>query len=249
MLTASSTTLTGDHPNRSDSSPASAKRILEADRDAVLQVRPGFRLPALGTVLWTKDIAEIQAAGTAETESLKTEAPVRLGPIAFQDPFRVKAVHIVKLALHRIAEDVVCLGDPLEALFGVMVAWIDVRVEAPGELAKSPLDIVYRRRPFDLKNEVEIVFASHPVTPRLLFLLVVRIDVFCVDDVIVLVTRLRPGSISGLAGRAAAGLRTRLVHGFRHLMRGLRQGVCRAIDRVDVAAFQGFLGVGNGGFD
>src|SRR6266850_6981915 len=81
------------------------------------------------------------------------------------------------------------------------------------------------------------------------FLLVVGIDVLGIDDVVL---------FSGLGSRTAlcrttglaAGLRAScLVHRLSDLMRCLGERVRRLVDPADIASFQGFLAVGDGGFN
>src|SRR6185369_606377 len=95
--------------------------------------------------------------GPIETESLKTKTPACFAPMRFENSIRIETIHIVEFPLQRIAEDVVCLSDPLEAIFCRLVAWIDIRMKPPCKLPKSPLDVVHGRGPLDFKDDIEII--------------------------------------------------------------------------------------------
>src|SRR5690606_15048536 len=68
---------------------------------------------------------------------------------------------VVFLALFRIGEDRVRLGDVLEALLRRLVARVGVGVELLGELAVGALDLVLARVGRDLQDRVEVLL--HPV--------------------------------------------------------------------------------------
>src|SRR5947209_3126324 len=103
-------------------------------------------------------ITDILAAGTApenlvecrirrtgevgKIESLKAETPTRFIPRLFEDTVSVKPIDVVELSLQRITEDVVSLGDPLEAFFRMPIPRIDVRMKAARQLPKSSLDLI-----------------------------------------------------------------------------------------------------------
>src|SRR5262250_1549958 len=80
-------------------------------------------------------------------------------------------------------------------------------------------------------------FGDRPFYSKgLLLLLVVRVDVFGVDDVIGLFTRPRAGAVRCTAGTPAR-LRTRPVHRFSNLVRCLSERIGGAVDCSDVTAF------------
>jgi hypothetical protein len=63
-----------------------------------------------------------------------------------------------------MAEDFICLGDPLEAFFGSAITRIHIRVKSPCEPSKGFLDVGNGRCPSNFKNDIEIVCAIHPNT-------------------------------------------------------------------------------------
>src|SRR5438128_8126609 len=111
-------------------------------------------MPAAGDV--SKDFAEVGSARSRKIEPLKAESPVGSGAALFQNAIRIEAVEVVEFALQGITKNVVRLGDPLEALFGMTVTRIDVRVIPPGQFPKGSFDFIHRRRSADLENDVKI---------------------------------------------------------------------------------------------
>jgi len=120
-----------------------------------------------------------------------------------QDAVGVEAIDVVELALQRITENVVSLRDPFEALFGMVIARIDIRMIPAGQFPKSALDIVHRGFSINLKNDIKIFSAGHshfidgcalsrlrsqPLT-LLVFLLLVCVDVLGIDNVVRLSAR------------------------------------------------------------
>jgi hypothetical protein len=72
---------------------------------------------------------------------------------------------VVELALLRVAEHIVRLGDRLETLLGLAVARIHIRVVLARQLAVALLDFVSSRRPRDAESSVE-VFLRHRAAGR-----------------------------------------------------------------------------------
>ena len=154
------------HPRQINPGRAAANGLVETDGNGMLEILPAFRVPAVAPRSLAEDIAEIQIAGPAEVESLKSEPPTGLRSAAFEDSFSIETVQVVKLTLQRITEDVVCLRNPLETIFRMAIARIYVRVKAPGKLPEGPLDVIDGSLPVHFKNDVEIVIVGHGPTSR-----------------------------------------------------------------------------------
>src|SRR3989442_344878 len=84
---------------------------------------------------------------------------------------------------------------------------------------------------------------------QLFLFLIVRIDIFGIDNVVcLLATSTTAGSLSRTACLAAS-LRPGLVHGFGNLMRCLRKRVRGLVDSVDISLIQRLLAIGDGSLD
>src|SRR5689334_16550386 len=79
FLTASVTRSANVHSCDLKTRNTAADGLIEADRNGMLQVFATFRVSPFGaTGSGAKDVAKIQASGSVEIESLKTEAPAGL---------------------------------------------------------------------------------------------------------------------------------------------------------------------------
>src|SRR5436189_4788325 len=84
---------------------------------------------------------------------------------------------------------------------------------------------------------------------QLFLFLIVRIDIFGIDNVIcLLATSTTAASMSRTACLAAA-LRPGLVHGFGNFMRCLGKRVRGPVDSVDMSVIQRLLAIGDGSLD
>ena len=222
-----------------------SNRFFKTDRNRTFDILPSLWMarpvPAANNV--SEDLAEVGRARSRKIEPLEAEPPVGSRAALFQNAIRVKAVDVVEFALQGITENVVCLRDPLEALFRMTVTRVDVRVIPPGQFPKGSFDFNHRCRSADLENDVKI-FPGHDLR-LLLFLLLIRIDVFRVDDVVGFSAGRFAGAI-GAATRLTAGLGARFVHRLGNLVRCLSERIRRPVDGCDIAAFQSLLGIGDG---
>ena len=129
----------------------------------VLQILAALGLPS--SSLAFKDLAEdlpkMRLARARKIKTLETKTPTGLPSRLFQDTLRVKAVHVIELPLHGIAEDLIGFRHPLEAFLGQAITRIDVRMIAPGEFPKGFLDFVNRSRSKNLKDYVKLVSTGH----------------------------------------------------------------------------------------
>ena len=131
-------------------------RLLEGDRDLGLEVAA-----ALGAGAARAGAPRAAAAAAAAEEvgedvarsepASKPPAPPPPGPPPAND-----AAAVVLLALVGVAEDVVGRRDLLEALLGLLVARVAVRVVLARELAVGLLDLVRRRLLVDAEDLVEV---------------------------------------------------------------------------------------------
>src|SRR5262249_13180762 len=83
-----------------------------------------------------------------------------------ENAFRVEAVLIVECPLVGVAQHLIRFGNPLESLLRGLIARIDVRMVAPGKLAKRPFDVVNRRSGLDIQDDVELVSTHWPANPH-----------------------------------------------------------------------------------
>src|SRR3989475_10082136 len=73
----------------------------------------------------------------------------------------VEAIDVIEFTLQGIAENVVCVRDPLEAFFCMPVTRIDIRMIPTSQLPKSPLYLPPRSRSADLENQIQIFATCH----------------------------------------------------------------------------------------
>ena len=73
-----------------------------------------------------------------------------------QHAFGIVAMFVIETTLAGITEDLVCLGNTLEALFRYVITRIDVRMVSSGQFSVSPLDFTYRGTLSNSENDVQI---------------------------------------------------------------------------------------------
>ena len=140
-------------------------RLLERDVDLGLQVaaalgpgRAAASAPAGVAEQVGEDVAEAAAeaaGGSAGAERAGIEA-------AAEDP----AAGVVRLALLRVGQDRVRLLHLLEALLGVRVVLVAIRVVLPSELAVRLLDLLVGGLLVDAERLVRIVDGGHRLYPE-----------------------------------------------------------------------------------
>jgi hypothetical protein len=129
-------------------------RLVEAEANLGLEVAALLDSRALlpaATEERGEDVAEIGSEAAAREPAGK--AP---GAEAAE-----AAARVVLLALLGVRERVVGLLDLLEALLGLLVIRVAIRMPLPSELAVGALDLVLRRRPLDAEDLVEVTRLRH----------------------------------------------------------------------------------------
>src|SRR2546423_1364207 len=148
------------HSSEAEARTGASQRIIKTDRDGMFEVLPAFRLTGILTPgCMAEYLVEGRIVRRREVEPSKAETPTRFSPTLFQNPVCVKAVDVVELALQRITENVVRLGDPFEVLFCMPVTRVDIRMKPAGQLSKSSLDLIYRGASIHLENDIKIFSA------------------------------------------------------------------------------------------
>src|SRR5579875_1047136 len=239
------------------------ERLFERDLEIVAQVaaaQVGALLAAAHELAehLVEDVGESGAEARAEAEIAAARAPAGLeGGVAEA---------IVGGTLLLVLEDVVGLVDFLEALLGLGVARIAVRVILHGELAVGPLELLRRRAARHAEGLVKVALRHRrfftlsgarwrsKIRPRsggaTLFLLVDLLEVGVDHLVAAGLLATRAALRAGARLRPAAGRRLRrLVERLAHPHRGLRQRLGLGADLSDVVARQHALEIGDRAFD
>jgi hypothetical protein len=99
------------------------KRLVEADRDLMLQIIAPLWLATrrLTAEELAEDVAEVGRTRTRKIESLESEVPIGIRFLLFEYALGVEAINVVKLPLQRITQDFISLGNPFETIFGVAI--------------------------------------------------------------------------------------------------------------------------------
>src|SRR3954471_136543 len=141
------------------------ERLVERDRDLGLEIgaarglRPaGARLRAAAEQV-AQDVAE--AAGLEAAEAALARGPAAPRPAAAPAGAEEDPAAVVLLALVGVAHDVVGRLDLLEALLGLRVVRVAVRVVLARELAVGLLDLVGRRLALDAQDGIWVSL-GHP---------------------------------------------------------------------------------------
>ena len=132
-------------------------RLLERDRDLGLEVAAALGARArrrAATARTAAGLAEQVGDDVAEAAGVEARLPAAAAPDVRE---RVGERAVVLLALLRVAEDVVCLRDRLEALLGLRVTRVLVGVVLARELAVRLLDLVLARLAADAEHLVMIL--------------------------------------------------------------------------------------------
>src|SRR5437867_752264 len=192
----------------------------------------GLRLKDLA-----EEFIEMRLRRAREVKTLKPEVPAGRASMRLKHTFGVKTVHVIELPLHRIAENLIGFGDPLETLLGVVITGIDVRMIPASQLPKGALDVADGSGSANVEDGVQVVSTGHVeiranhrdtktqnfcvfVSLWSFLLLIVGIDVLGVDDVIGLLAASSAARVGRTSGLAASALTGGFVHRFRHLVRG-----------------------------
>ena len=144
-------------------------RLLEGEVEAQLHVGASQGTAPLGGLGAAAERAAAAEEGLEDVaQAAGPEAGERVRRIRRRAgaPHRVGAEHVVAAPALRVPQRLVGEGDQLEAVLGLLVARLGVRVQLAGELAVGPLDLGLGRAVAYPQQLVEVgVCVGHPGYP------------------------------------------------------------------------------------